>query len=289
MTAKHRGEFYTLSTALLESVFPILTLFILTAIQPIFTYALSISVASIVFIAMIIYQKTWAEFLIKEAWADMLWLSFYITALFLLIMVGLQYTTAGNMSVIISLQLFFSYLYFNVFGSEKMTALHSFGALLMGIGAIIVLFPENFVLNKGDMLIFLAAVIAPLVSKYQKQARVFVSAKTILAFRNIVALPFVLAFAFSMETIPTYESISKVWVYILLNGILIFLFSKILFVEALNLIPITKFLALLSFVPVFTILFAYLILGEEATLSQLLGVIPIVLGSYLITKKERIN
>jgi len=286
MTNKHRGESYSIVIALLESVFPILTLFILTAIQPIFAYALSIMVASVIFIVMIIYQKTWSEFLVKEAWADLLWLSFYITTLFLLIMIGLQYTTAGNMSVIISLQLFFSYLYFNVFGAEKMTALHSFGALFMGIGAIIVLFPENFSLNKGDALIFLAAIIAPLVSKYQKQARVFVSAKIILAFRNIVALPFVLAFAFYMENVPTAQNISEVGVYILLNGILIFVFSKILFVEALNLIPITKFLALLSFVPIFTLIFAYFILGEKATWSQLLGVIPIVIGSYLITKKE---
>lgn len=284
MNAKQKGEFYSLSTALLESVFPIITVFILTAIQPIFTYALSIMIASIVFVIMIIYQKTWSEFLVKEAWVDMLWLSFYITALFLLIMIGLQYTTAGNMSVIISLQLFFSYLYFNVFGSEKMTTLHSFGALLMGIGAIIVLFPEDFSLNKGDALVFLAAVIAPLVSKYQKQARVFVSAKTILAFRNIVALPFVLAVAFYIESVPTTEDISNVGIYILLNGILIFVFSKILFVEALNLIPITKFLALLSFVPIFTLIFAYFILGEKGTLSQFLGVIPIVLGSYFITK-----
>ena len=289
MTHEKKGEFYSILIALFESLFPIISIFILTAIQPLFAYSFSIMVANVVFIGIIIYQKSWAEFLIREAWADMLWLSFYITTLFLLIMIGLQYTTAGNMSVIISLQLFFSYLYFNIFGSEKMTILHTFGALLMGIGAIIVLFPNDFSLNKGDALIFMAAIIAPLVSKHQQKARIFVSAKTILAFRNIVALPFVLAFAFYMESIPTIEEISEVGAYILLNGIVIFVFSKLLFVEALNLISVTKLLALVSFMPIFTLIFAYVILGETATWSQLVGVIPIVLGSYLITKKERIN
>jgi drug/metabolite transporter (DMT)-like permease len=284
MTHEKKGEFYSILIALLESLFPIISIYILTAIQPIFAYSFSIMVANIVFITMIIYRKSWAEFLIKEAWTDMLWLTFYITTLFLLIMIGLQYTTAGNMSVIISLQLFFSYLYFNVLGSEKMTALHSFGALLMGIGAIIVLFPTDFTLNKGDAFIFMAAIIAPLVSKHQQKARVFVSAKTILAFRNIVALPFVLAFAFYMESVPTVEAISEVGVYIVLNGILIFVFSKLLFVEALNLISVTKLLALVSFMPIFTLIFAYLLLGEPATLGQLLGIVPIVLGSYFITK-----
>lgn len=138
----------------------------------------------------------------------------------------------------------------------------------------------------GDAFIFLAAIIAPLVSKHQQKSRMFVSAKTILAFRNIVALPFVLAFAFYMEEIPSSEEISEVAVYILLNGILIFVFSKILFVEALNLIPVTKLLALVSFMPIFTLIFSYFLLGETATWSQLLGVVPIVLGSYFITKKE---
>ncbi len=286
MTAKNRGELYSILIALLESLFPIISIYILVSIQPLFAYAFSIMVANVVFIVLISYQKTWSEFLVKEAWADLLWLTFYITTLFVLMMIGLQYTTAGNMSVIISLQLFFAYLYFNVFGSEKMTLIHSIGALFMGIGAIIVLFPDDFSLNKGDVFIFLAAIIAPLVSKHQQKARLFVSAKTILAFRNIVALPFVLAFAFYMETIPTLENLSDVGVYIVLNGIIIFVFSKLLFVEALSLISVTKLLALVSFMPIFTLILAYFFLGEKATLSQLLGVVPIVLGSYLITKEE---
>ena len=284
MTNKHRAELYAILIALLESIFPIMSIFILVCIQPLFAYAFSIMVANFVFIFLITYQKTWSEFFIKEAWVDMLWLTFYITTLFILIMIGLQYTTAGNMSVIISLQLFFSYLYFNVFGQEKMTFIHSLGALLMGIGAIIVLFPENFSLNKGDAFIFMAAIIAPLVSKHQKQARVFVSAKTILAFRNIVALPFVLGFAFFMESIPTLSDLENVWYFIVLNGVLIFVISKVLFVEALNIAPITKILALISIMPIFTLLFAYIFLGEVASIRQLLGIIPIVFGSYLITK-----
>ena len=286
MTDKHKGEFYAVIISLLESLFPIFSIFLLSAVQPLFAYVFSIAVATVIFIGMITYQKTWAEFFIKEAWVDMFWLTFYITALFILIMVGLQYTTAGNMSVIMTMQLFFSYLYFNVFGKEKMTFVHSLGALFMGVGAIIILFPEDFSLNKGDALIFLAAIIAPLVSKYQKQARVFVSSKTILAFRNILALPFVLAFAFFLEETPSLEKIAEVWYFIVLNGVLIFVVSKVLFVEALNLIPITKLLALLSLMPIFTVVAAYFILGEVAMFVQFMGMIPIVIGAYLITKKE---
>jgi drug/metabolite transporter (DMT)-like permease len=284
MSSERQGEWYAVAIALLESLFPIFSICILVNIEPLFTYAFSIMVANIIFVAMISYQKSWSEFLVKEAWKDMLWLTFYITSLFILIMLGLQYTSAGNMAVIISLQLFFSYLYFSVFGTEKMTIIHSLGALFMGIGAIVILFPNELTLNKGDGLIFLAAIIAPLVSKYQKQARVFVSAKTILAFRNILALPFVLLFAFYMESIPTLTAVLDVSGFIVLNGVLIFTLSKLLFVEALNLIGITKLLALVSFMPIFTLIFAYIMLGEVPTFVQSIGVIPIVLGSYFITR-----
>jgi len=286
MNANKKGELYALLISLLESFFPIITIYVLQSIGPLFAYSLSTAVASVFFVVWIALKRDYREFLVFEAYRDMLWLTFYITTLFILLMVGLQYTTAGNMSVIIGLQLFFSYLYFNVFGSEKMTKLHSFAALLMGVGAIIILFPEDFSLNKGDALIFLAAVIAPLVSKHQKQARTFVSAKTILAFRNIVAFPVVFVVALYMEGLPSVENIQEVWVFILLNGLLIFTLSKVLFVEALNLIPITKLLALLSFVPIFTLFFAYFLLDEVATMVQLMGMIPIVVGSYLITRPE---
>ncbi|CAA6810706.1 MAG: Unknown protein [uncultured Sulfurovum sp.] len=284
MNQKYKGDLYAILIAFLESLFPVISFFILLHIQPLFTYALSIMVANVIFVIMITYQCSWSEFRIKKAWNHMFWLTFYITLLFILMLVGLQYTTAGNMSVIISLQLFFSYLYFNVFGAEKMTKVHSLGAFLMGIGAIIMLFPNDFSFNKGDLLIAIAAMIAPLVSKHQQQARLFVSAKTILAFRNIVALPFVLGLAFYMENIPTWQNIMDVYFYILLNGILIFVFSKFLFVEALNIISITKLFSWLSFMPVFTLTIAYLTLGEMATFIQILGIIPIVLGSYFITK-----
>jgi drug/metabolite transporter (DMT)-like permease len=284
-TDKRTGEVYAILIALLESLFPIITVYILVSIEPVFAYGFSIMVANLVFVSMILYQKTWSEFLVREAWCDLLWLTFYITTLFILMMVGLKYTTAGNVAVIISMQLFFSYLYFNVFGSEKMTLTHSFGALLMGVGAIVILFPKDFSLNKGDALVFIAAMIAPLVSKHQQKARLYVSSKTILAFRNIVALPFVFSLAFYMENTPSIQDIQEVWVYIILNGVLIFVFSKVLFVEALNLITVTKLFALLSFIPLFTLMLAYFMLGEVITLVQFLGILPIVIGSYLITKE----
>ena len=287
MKAQRRGEVYSIAVAFLESWFPIFTVFILTSMGALFAYLFSMALTSLIFIVIISYKKTWSEFFIKEAYAPLLWVTFYITLLFILIMVGLKYTTAGNMAVIITLQLFFSYLYFSIFGSEKMSKVQSFGALLMGIGAIIILFPENFSLNRGDLLIFLASMIAPLTAHHQQKARVLVSATTILAFRNIVALPVVFLCALFTEEIPSFDDIKNVWWFILLNAVLIFTLSKILFVEALTLIPITKLMALISFMPLFTLIFAYFMLNEVPDFLQFIGMLPVMFGGYLITKKEK--
>lgn len=284
MTASKRGELYAFLLSILESFFPIFTLFILQAIGPLFAYTLTIMVATIAFSILITLQGNWSEFRNKAAYKDLLLTTFYITLLFLLVIIGLQYTTAGNMAVIITLQLFFSYLYFNVFGDETLGLMQTIGAFLMGFGAIIILFPENFSPNWGDLLILLAAIISPVANVYQKRARTYVSSKTILAFRNIAALPFLLLFALYFEGAPSLSEISSIWWFILLNGLLVFTLSKILWIESLHLISITKLSALISFMPLFTLIFAFLLLGEVPTARQMIGIIPVVVGSYFITR-----
>lgn len=283
MTNERKGELFAIMLSLLESWFPIFTLFILHAIGSLWAYSLSILVATIAFGILITYQGKWSEFANKAAYKDLLLTTFYITSLFVMVVIGLKYTTAGNMSVIITLQLFFSYLFFNVIGKEAMGVQQTIGAFLMGIGAIIILFPTNFTLNWGDLLILCAALISPIANVYQRRARQHVSSKTILTFRNIVALPFLLTAAVLFEGVPSIENLQSVWVFILLNGILVLTLSKILWIESLNLISITKLSAMISFIPIFTLTFAYFALGEVPSLRQLVGIIPILVGSYFIT------
>ena len=62
--------------------------------------------------------------------------------------------------------------------------------------------------------------------------------------------------------------------------------SKIFWVEAIYRISITKASALAALIPVFTIIFAYFTLGETPTMTQLLGIIPVLGGGYLITRPQ---
>lgn len=286
MQEERKGEIYMLLLSVLESWFPIFSLFSIALIGAMYSFAFSVSIATIVFLSLVIYQKKLPELFQKDARKDLLLTTFFINLLFLLVFMGLQYTTAGNMAVIIFLQLLFSYLYFNVFGSDKLSPVHTIGAIIMGIGALTILIPDDLSFNKGDLIILLAAALAPFANLYQKRARTYVSSETILAFRSIVALPVLFLIAYLAEPLPSFDNLIKAAPYILAIGTLILGLSKILWLEALHRISITKISAMLALVPLFTLIIAYFTLGETPDLRQVLGIVPILIGGYLITKPE---
>ncbi len=287
MQEERKGEIYMLMLTVIESWFPILSLFSMALIGAMYSFALSISIATLVFLALIVYKKKVPELFQKDARKDLLLTTFFINLLFILVFIGLQYTTAGNMAVIIFLQLLFAYLYFNIFGNDKLSLMHSAGAVIMGIGALTILVPDDLSFNKGDLIILIAAAIAPFANLYQKRARSYVSSQSILAFRNIVALPVLLCIAYLSEPMPTMENLLKALPYLLAVGVLVFGLSKVLWIEALHRISITKISAMLALSPLFTLLFAYFALNEVPGLRQLLGMIPILIGGYLITRPEK--
>ncbi len=289
MTKEREGELLMLGLALLESWFPILSIVSMSYIGALHTYTYSLIIALVFFIVIMHKRDRFKELKNKEAYKDLLLTSFWITLLFTLVFIGMQYTTAGNMAVIIFLQLLFSYLYFNVFGKEKMDTLHLVGAVIMGIGALIILFPKELTLNKGDLLILVAAAIAPIANLYQKRARTFCSSETILGFRTIVGLPFIALMAWYFEPTTTYEGLISALPYLLLIGILIYVISKIMWIEALHRTSITKISAMMGLVPMMTLFFAYFYLNEVPEFRQILGIIPVLIGGYLLTKPIQIS
>jgi len=284
MTKEREGELLMVGLALLESWFPILSIVSMSYIGALHTYTYSLLIALVFFIAIMYKRDRFKELKNKEAYKDLLLTSFWITLLFTLVFIGMQYTTAGNMAVIIFLQLLFSYLYFNVFGKEKMDSIHLIGALIMGTGALIILIPDELVFNKGDLLILIAAAIAPIANLYQKRARTFCSSETILGFRTLVGLPFIAVMAWYFEPATTYEGLMASLPYLLFIGILIYVVSKIMWIESLHRISITKVSAMMGLVPMMTLFFAYFYLNEIPELRQVFGIIPVLLGGYLLTK-----
>ncbi len=280
------GELFMLAFAFSEGWFPIFTIMALQYITPVYVYSFTLMFATMSFMTLVVLRKKTREFMLWKAYKDLLLSSLFISIMFACIYIGLSYTTAGNMAVLIFLQVFFSFLYFNLLGSEKFAGIHLLGAILMATGAVIILFPDEFIFNVGDLLILVAAAIAPIANLYQKRARKQVSSETILAFRSIIALPVLLLLASLIEPVPKRHEIISALPYIAVSGLLLMGLSKMFWVESIHRISITKASAMAALIPVFTLLFAYLTLNEVPGNSQIAGVLPILLGGYLITRNK---
>lgn len=284
MTREREGELLMVGLTILESWFPILSIVAMSYVGALHTYMYSLAIAFFFYMAIMYKRDRFKELKNRAAYKDLLLTTFWITFIFTFIFIGMRYTTAGNMAVIVFLQVLFSYLYFNVFGKEKMETIHLIGAVIMGAGAFIILFPENFEFNKGDWLILLSAAAAPIVNLYQKRAREYCSSETILGFRTLVGFPFVALLAYFLEPAVSYENFMSALPYIFIIATGIYVISKIMWIEALNRMSITKVSAMLALLPVMTLFFAYLYLDEIPEFRQMMGIIPVLLGGYLITK-----
>lgn len=284
MTKECEGELLMVGLSVLESWFPILSIVAMSYVGALHTYMYSLVIAFFFYMAIMYKRDRFKELSNRAAYKDLLLTTFWITFIFILIFIGMRYTTAGNMAVIVFLQVLFSYLYFNVFGKEKMDTIHLIGAVIMGVGALVILFPHDFEFNKGDWLILISAAAAPIVNLYQKRARVYCSAETILGFRTVVGFPVVAVLAYFLEPAVNYDNFISALPYIFLIATGIYVTAKIMWIEALNRLTITKLSAMLALMPVFTLIFAYLYLGEVPEFRQMMGIIPVLVGGYLITK-----
>jgi len=284
MTREREGELLTVGMNILESWFPILSIVAMSYVGALHTYMYSLIIAFFFYMAIMYKRNRFSELKNKDAYKDLLMTTLLITIIFTLIFIGMRYTTAGNMAVIVFLQVLFAYFYFNILGKEKMDTIHLVGVVIMTLGALIILVPNDLNFNKGDLLILLASAIAPFVNLYQKRAREYCSAETILGFRTVVGFPFVAALAYFLEPAVTYENFISALPYLFLIATGIYVAAKIMWIEALNRISITKLSAMLALMPVFTLFFAYIYLGEVPEFRQMMGILPVLLGGYLVTK-----
>lgn len=282
---QHKGEAFALTLSVLEAHFPIFAFFTVTALGALYAYFYSLLIGTLLLIVWFIARGKLNELKRTDAYKDLALTSLFITSLFGLIFVALQTTSPSHVAIILFLQVLFSYLFLGRRPGETLSKAHLIGVVLMSAGAIIILFPNSLTLVLGDGLALLAAIIAPIANLFQKRARARVSSETILMTRNLIGLPFIYLLAISFEAQPSWQLIKTQWLWLFLTGFLIFFISKILWVEALHLLPITKVNALYAFSPLLTLVLAYFYLDEVPTWSQVLGGLPIIIGSYFITQK----
>lgn len=281
------GELIILAEAFIWAFFPIVTILSLHALPPLSALAYSSIILVAFFSLVIVIKGKTKEIFIPQVWKYLPLVVLCITVIYYgCYFAGLKYTSAGNASIIALLELLFSYLLFNVWKKDDFPARHAAGAVLMLLGGMIILFPQDgWHFQVGDWLIVLAVAAAPLGNYYQQKLRRLVSSETILFLRSLLAIPvfFILGYLLKINMSPL--AAWPVMKFLLLNGLIILGLSKLLWIEGIHRISVTKAAALGGISPLFTLIFANIILGEHPRLLQWLSLIPIIFGVWLLTQK----
>src|SRR3989338_4914290 len=118
------------------------------------------------------YRHRWAEIRDSRLWVYALMIAFFIGVLYHgLYFIGLETTTPGNVAIIGLFEVFTSFVFFRVFRGERLSVEYALGAVLMIVGAAIVLGRDFTDIHVGDFLILAATFFTPMGNYYQQKAR----------------------------------------------------------------------------------------------------------------------
>ncbi len=286
MSQDRAGELFIFTESFLWSLFPVVTILTFSRLTPLFSAALGTMLSCVFFALVLTLRKNWHEAFVREAWRDILLASAFIGVFFYVFLyLGISRTTADNASIMALMEVFFSFLILAfVWKKETVDARRTVGAVLMAGGALLILLPKASGWHAGDLLVLIATMFPPLGNHFARQAHARESAAFIMFARGVISSFVLLALAFALEPAPSAGTLASSWPALVINGFFLLGFSKILWLEGIARIPITKAIALASIGPLFTFVFAYFLLHEQVTLWQLAGFLPIAAGILLLTR-----
>lgn len=282
------GELFILSEVALWGLFPVITILSFASSTPLVSLGWSTLFATLFFSVFLTVRKKWGDVLNTAALFDTLRATFFIGFLYYgFFFFGLQYTSAGNASIVALIsEIFFSYCFFHLWQKHPISRLHIFGGVFMLVGAAIVLYPNVHSPRFGDVLIIAASFMAPFGNFFQQRARKQVSSESIMFIRSILTTPLAFGLAYFLGANP-FSLNSSLLLLFVINGVFLFGLSKILWIEGTHRISVTKANALASLAPLVTLFFAYLFLKEVPTHWQLLAFVPMFFGVLLLSTKEK--
>lgn len=280
------GMPYILLSAVLWASFPVLTAVALKSL-PVFTAAALTTFCSTIFFLCVLILRPQKQALSRQCIQDIALACVIIGFLYYAFSyVGISKTTPGNAAIVGLMEIFFSYLFISVIGKhEPFVRMHALGALLMVLGVLFVLVPSAHQLRSGDFILLIGSMIPPIGNLAMQRARKEASAAYIMFFRSLTGTLSLGILAFIFDDMPSAHAVWSALPSILIGGFFLMGLSKILWIEAIHRLPITQTISVASIQPLFTMLFAYVLLNQAPEWVQLLSLPPIAVGMYLLTKK----
>lgn len=283
---QRQGEIFIILNVLLWGVFPIFIQLSYSNVSPFISLSVSSFFAAIFFAIILTIRQKWHELFNKKALLYTLYSTFFIEIIFyLLYFFSLKYSSAGNISILAMSEAFFSFLLFHVWHKEYIPKEHIYGAILVLLGAVIILIPSATIFHIGDLFIIIGTAIVPFGNFFVQKARKLVCTESIMFLRVIIGsfVIFMLSIPFN-ATSPLPQIISSL-PFLIINGVLTLGLSTIMWIEGIHRIPVTKANGIGALGPLITLLVAWAVFKTSPTPWQLVSILPMFLGIILIGKK----
>ena len=287
MTEAKKGNIFIIAEMILWSLFPIVSILGFKGISPLVSLFWVNIFATFFFLILMLARRKWTELKIKKVWKYELIIVFFIGIIFYgLLFYALSKTTPANAAIILLFEIVPSYIFFQIIKKEHFALKHIVGVLLAVVGALIVLLPKSGSPNPGDLLILLAVFAPPVGNWYQQKARKIASTETILFLRHLLTTPFLFILIYALGESVQISNMKGIIGWMLVNGIFIFGLSKVLWVEGIHRMTVTRALAIGSLNPIFTMIFAWIIMTKAPTLVQLASLPFLVIAVWLLTNMQ---
>lgn len=284
------GELFIASKLPIVGILPILINYTTKFMPPLLFAGASALIAAIFLIPYLAFTKQIEKIFERRVWPYLLGVTLFIIILPLaFIYVGSSKTSSINTTLLLQMELLFTFIICGAFFKEKITLQRIVGGLAILAGASIVLFKGGISgLNLGDFLIIAGTVFYPIGNIFAKHALQMTSASVIIFVRSFLGGLALIAMSILFEKYALSVSgyIARDLLFILANGILLQLISKILWYQGLKRIDITKAVSIGIAMPAFSLLYAFLFLKEIPTLTQWIGFFAIIAGLFVITRKK---
>ena len=284
MSEQRKGEGFIFLNSILWAFFPVITVLTYNFIGSVVSLLWTDILATVLFAALMLYRQKWGE--LRSA---LLWKYGLLAALFIgvfyytLVFIALEFTSPGNVAIIALLEVFTTFLVFNVYEKESFSAEHMLGSVLMVAGACIVLVRDFSGLNIGDLLVLAAVWFSPWGNVFQQRARKLFSSESIMFVRSLLSIPALAVLAYVLGQHASFDDLRASLPFLLINGILLLGLSKLFWIEAIHRISVTKGVALSSVTPFLTLMIAWVVLGLTPNLWQLISLVPLTIGVLLLT------
>lgn len=285
------GEIYAFASAVLFAGFPILINYAAGQMPPVLYASLSMLVAGVVLFGIMLAQGRVKELGVRKVWADFVAVTLLVIVIpSALIFKGTQYTSGINTSILLTTEIIFTLVIMRFFG-EKLTGVKIGGAVAMVIGTLAILYNGAFRFNQGDWMIIAGTVFFPIGNFYAKRALGKVGVPTLLFVRSFFGGLLLLPISFWIDDLaqygkPVFAWGTEHWQIILINGVLLWCVSKLVWYAGLKRLEVSKAIIIAMSYPAFSMILAAMFLKEIPTPYQFGGLVITLAGLYAIADKK---